>query len=179
MFASIAGAMASLGSSDPAAAGTDPLQYDLTTTIAGSLDRHLVFPLLEFLSSKQLYPAEDIEQAKLELIEKTNMVDYAVDIYQSLHQTDEVRGGCGDSAHDARTVPRCPACLVEHMSAAAERKGGIGGVGKCTACSQARHPACLSCRQRPWGPPPCEPNAPTTGKSHAPLSLLLFASGAR
>lgn len=85
--------MASLGAAEPAAASSaDPLQYDLTTVVAKSLDRHLVFPLLEFLSQKQLYPAEDIESAKLELIEKTNMVDYAVDIYQGLNQTDEVRG---------------------------------------------------------------------------------------
>lgn len=82
--------MASQDAAEQAAGSTDPLQYDLTTVVAKSLDRHLVFPLLEFLSQKQLYPAEDIESAKLELIEKTNMVDYAVDIYQGLNQTDEV-----------------------------------------------------------------------------------------
>ncbi len=32
----------------------------------------------------------EIESAKLELIEKTNMVDYAVDIYQTLNQTEDV-----------------------------------------------------------------------------------------
>lgn len=66
-------------------------EYDLTQTISKYLDKHLVFPLLEFLSQKQLYDASEIEAAKLELIEKTNMVDYAVDIYQQLHQTSEVR----------------------------------------------------------------------------------------
>ncbi|KAL4421607.1 hypothetical protein ABPG75_010898 [Micractinium tetrahymenae] len=65
-------------------------QYDLTSAVAQHLDRHLVFPLLEFLGSKGLYDAADIEAAKLALIEKTNMVDYAVDIYQQLNQTDEV-----------------------------------------------------------------------------------------
>lgn len=64
--------------------------YDLTPRISKFLDRHLVFPLLEFLSQNQIYDAADIEQAKLELIEKTNMVDYAVDIYQSLKGSDEV-----------------------------------------------------------------------------------------
>ncbi|KAL4450235.1 hypothetical protein ABPG77_010904 [Micractinium sp. CCAP 211/92] len=65
-------------------------QYDLTPVIAKHLDRHLVFPLLEFLGGRGLYDAADIEAAKLALIEKTNMVDYAVDIYQQLNQTDEV-----------------------------------------------------------------------------------------
>ena len=68
-----------------------PTQYDLTENISQFLDKHLVFPLLEFVSQKQLYDAAEIEAAKLELIEKTNMVDYAVDIYQQLHQTTEVR----------------------------------------------------------------------------------------
>lgn len=65
-------------------------QYDLTSRISQFLDKHLVFPLLEFLSQKQVYQASDIEAAKLDLIGKTNMVDYAVDIYQQLHQTTEV-----------------------------------------------------------------------------------------
>jgi len=64
---------------------------DLTLCISKYLDKHLVFPLLEFISQKQIYDAADIEAAKLELIEKTNMVDYAVDIYQQLHQTTDVR----------------------------------------------------------------------------------------
>jgi translation initiation factor 3 subunit E len=46
--------------------------------------------LLEFASQKQLYATADIEAAKLDLIGKTNMVDYAVDIYQQLHQTTDV-----------------------------------------------------------------------------------------
>lgn len=68
--------------------------HDLTLRNAAFLDKHLVFPLLEFLSQRGVYDGADIEAAKLELIGRTNMVDYAVDIYQQLHQTNEVRGGC-------------------------------------------------------------------------------------
>jgi hypothetical protein len=65
-------------------------EYDLTQAHSKFLDKHLVFPLLEFASQKQLYATADIEAAKLDLIGKTNMVDYAVDIYQQLHQTTDV-----------------------------------------------------------------------------------------
>ncbi|KAA3472104.1 Eukaryotic translation initiation factor 3 subunit E [Gossypium australe] len=64
--------------------------YDLTPRIGPNLDRHLVFPLLEFLQERQLYPDEQILKAKIELLNKTNMVDYAMDIHKSLYHTDDV-----------------------------------------------------------------------------------------
>jgi translation initiation factor 3 subunit E len=64
--------------------------YDLSHTIGSFLDRHLVFPLLEFVQGKGIYPAEEVLKGKLELIKKTNMVDFAVDIYKALHHTTEV-----------------------------------------------------------------------------------------
>lgn len=75
-------------------------EYDLSGVVSGFLDKHLVFPLLEFLAQKQIYDVKEIEANKLELVEKTNMVDYAVDIYQQLNQTDEVR-------HCRRTAGPC------------------------------------------------------------------------
>lgn len=84
-------------STAPTAPAEDPTRYDLTATVARSLDRHLIFPLLEFLSQQELYPAEELDAAKLELIEKTNMVDYAADIYQALNQTEEARLGRAQS----------------------------------------------------------------------------------
>lgn len=71
--------------------------YDLTPRIAPNLDRHLVFPLLEFLQERQLYPDEQILKAKIELLNKTNMVDYAMDIHKSLYRTDDVPQGMGNS----------------------------------------------------------------------------------
>lgn len=64
-------------------------QYDLTLELSKCLDRHLVFPLLEFLSNRNIYIEKDLERAKLELLQKTNMVDYAVEIYCELHATQE------------------------------------------------------------------------------------------
>lgn len=101
----------------------------------------------------------DIEQAKLELIEKTNMVDYAVDIYQNLNQTDEVSillfnfetgwaAWCTTqdehlwpskvAKSHVNGVPACTSCLpgagVSHAAArggggAAEDSGGAGAEG--------------------------------------------------
>lgn len=68
----------------------DMAQYDLTSSGVKYLDRHLVFPLLEFLSQQQLYPEDDIQKGKLELLQKTNMVDYAMDIYKALYNRDDV-----------------------------------------------------------------------------------------
>ncbi|XP_047323234.1 eukaryotic translation initiation factor 3 subunit E-like [Impatiens glandulifera] len=66
---------------------------DLTARIAPNLDRHLVFPLLEFLQELQIYPDEDILKAKIALLNNTNMVDYAMDIHKSLYHTEEVPQG--------------------------------------------------------------------------------------
>ncbi|XP_068658292.1 eukaryotic translation initiation factor 3 subunit E-like [Aristolochia californica] len=64
--------------------------YDLTSRIAPQLDRHLVFPLFEFLQERQLYPGDEILKAKIELLSETNMVDYAMDIHKSLYHTEDV-----------------------------------------------------------------------------------------
>ncbi len=65
-------------------------QYDLTHELCKNLDRHLAFPLLEFLSNKELYDETDIQKAKIDLLQKTNMVDYAAEIYTDLHQTEDI-----------------------------------------------------------------------------------------
>jgi translation initiation factor 3 subunit E len=64
--------------------------FDLSHALAKYLDRHLVFPLLEFLSHKQMYDENDIQKGKIDLLEKTNMVDFAMDIYKHLHNKDDV-----------------------------------------------------------------------------------------
>ncbi|XP_057529672.1 eukaryotic translation initiation factor 3 subunit E-like isoform X2 [Amaranthus tricolor] len=64
--------------------------YDLTPRISPHLDRHLVFPLLEFLQERQFYPEEQLLKAKIELLNNTNMVDYAMDIHKSLYRLDDV-----------------------------------------------------------------------------------------
>lgn len=66
-------------------------QYDLTPVMAPYLDKHLVFPLLEFLEQKEIYPAEDILRQKLELLDKTQMVDFTKEIAQKIPGLNEER----------------------------------------------------------------------------------------
>lgn len=64
--------------------------YDLTLRIAKHLDRHMIFPLLEFLSSRKIYDEKSVLSTKLDLLNKTNMVDFAVDCYKHLYHGKEV-----------------------------------------------------------------------------------------
>jgi len=63
-------------------------EYDLTPKIGEYLDLHLLFPLLNFMQDNELYPTEEMLQAKIDLLSKTNMVDYAGDVYMELHKKD-------------------------------------------------------------------------------------------
>ncbi|KAK0069633.1 eukaryotic translation initiation factor 3 subunit E [Biomphalaria pfeifferi] len=60
-------------------------EFDLTTTLGQYLDRHLVFPLLEFLTVKGLYDEKEMLMGKLDLLSNTNMVDFAMDVHRNLY----------------------------------------------------------------------------------------------
>ncbi|KAJ3196181.1 Eukaryotic translation initiation factor 3 subunit E [Irineochytrium annulatum] len=63
-------------------------EFDLSPRIGQYLDRHMVLPLLEFLSLKNIYRKEDLVSAKFELLSETNMIDFANQIYQQMHQSE-------------------------------------------------------------------------------------------
>ena len=90
-------------------------QYDLLHTMAKFLDTHLVFPLLEFTQSRNLYNDDDILRAKIQLLSRTNLVDYAIDIYKMVNNVDapptellerrkEVLALMVDLEHDAQPI---------------------------------------------------------------------------
>lgn len=65
-------------------------QWDLTSKISPFLDRHMMFPLLEYLdglinAGTISYASKDVAAARLALLRPTHMVDYAIDIYKSVH----------------------------------------------------------------------------------------------
>jgi len=64
-------------------------QYDLTNKIGKFMDRHMIFPLLEFLSHHEIYPSEELVQAHYDLLAETHMVDYANEIYCEIHPDEQ------------------------------------------------------------------------------------------
>jgi translation initiation factor 3 subunit E len=66
-------------------------QWDLTNEISPYLDRHMMFPLLEYLDSLirdgkiKSYQAKDVAEARLALLRPTHMIDYMIDVYRSIH----------------------------------------------------------------------------------------------
>lgn len=68
-------------------------EYDLIPKLVGRLDRHMIFPLLEFSASlqededgntKDAARAREVVKAKYELLKKTNMTDYVANLYCEL-----------------------------------------------------------------------------------------------
>ncbi|KAI9018467.1 eIF3 subunit 6 N terminal domain-containing protein [Hyaloraphidium curvatum] len=67
----------------------DAASYDLTPRIIPFLDRHMAAPLVEFLISTQMYPDRDLQEAKLDLLLETKMIDYTNEVYQQVHGTED------------------------------------------------------------------------------------------
>lgn len=70
-------------------------EWDLTSKLSPFLDRHMMFPLLEYLDSlinagTCAYQSKDVAAARLVLLRPTHMVDYAIDIYKNLHPEAEI-----------------------------------------------------------------------------------------
>jgi translation initiation factor 3 subunit E len=64
--------------------------YDLTPKLIPNLDRHLIFPLLEFLDNNESLPHEEMVQAKYDLLKTTNMTDFVGSLYKEIHNVDDV-----------------------------------------------------------------------------------------
>jgi hypothetical protein len=72
-------------------------EHDLSKTIISYLDRHLAFPLLAHLVETSLFPVEHVQAAQYELAKGTNMVDYAVSLFEQLHPDEEIPQGLSAS----------------------------------------------------------------------------------
>lgn len=68
-------------------------EHDLLPRLVTHLDRHLIFPLLQFVADQQEEDAgdggEQITKAKYELLKKTNMTDYVASLYCEMNGVDE------------------------------------------------------------------------------------------
>lgn len=63
-------------------------KFDLTARNCQYLDRHLTFPLLEFLLGKEIYDKNVLLEYILDTLSKTNMIDYTMDIRKRLNMGD-------------------------------------------------------------------------------------------
>ncbi|OJD24345.1 eukaryotic translation initiation factor 3 subunit E [Blastomyces percursus] len=65
-------------------------EYDLLPKLMPYLDRHLVFPLLEFTSGQEEEDeqVDEITKAKYELLKHTNMTDYVATLWQEINNSD-------------------------------------------------------------------------------------------
>uniref|UniRef100_A0A6B2EIW8 Eukaryotic translation initiation factor 3 subunit E n=1 Tax=Phlebotomus kandelakii TaxID=1109342 RepID=A0A6B2EIW8_9DIPT len=59
-------------------------KFDLTSRNCQFLDRHLTFPLLEFLCDKNIYDKDVLLEYILQTVGKTNMIDYTMDTRKRL-----------------------------------------------------------------------------------------------
>ena len=63
-------------------------EYDLLPRLIPHLDRHLIFPLLEFLSGQEDEASSDVIKAKYELLKPTNMSDYVANLWMEMNDSD-------------------------------------------------------------------------------------------
>jgi len=68
-------------------------EWDLSQKIIPYLDRHLAFPLLAYLTETGLFPAEEVQAAQYGLARKTNMVDFAVNLFEAVYPGEEIPAG--------------------------------------------------------------------------------------
>ena len=67
--------------------------YDLSQTIIPYLDAHLTLALLDHLAANALFPVEEVQAAQYQRVKNTNMVDYAVNLFEKLHAGEKVPAG--------------------------------------------------------------------------------------
>jgi translation initiation factor 3 subunit E len=64
-------------------------ENDLLPKLVTHLDRHLIFPLLQFVGDQDEEPSRENIEAKYELLKKTNMSDYVASLYCEMKGVDE------------------------------------------------------------------------------------------
>ena len=74
--------------STPAASPAFLAKWNLTSSCGSSMDPHLLLPLLEFADATLVplgvFDAVSVSKARLSLLNSSNMVDYAIEIYDNV-----------------------------------------------------------------------------------------------
>lgn len=64
----------------PAVDATPAMEYDLLPRLIPHLDRHLVYPVLEFLEQRGEQDQMEIKRLKFQLLKETNMTDFVSEL---------------------------------------------------------------------------------------------------
>lgn len=65
-------------------------KYDLTQMLLPFLDRHLVVPILDFVSKSNLYDSKKIDQIKYDLLKNSLMIDNVEALWKKVHPGEPV-----------------------------------------------------------------------------------------
>jgi len=65
-------------------------EYDLLPKLIPHFDRHLIYPLLEFVSGQEAKDYLDTTRSKYELLKPTNMTDYVANLWKEINDSDDV-----------------------------------------------------------------------------------------
>ena len=65
-------------------------QYDLLPKLIPHFDRHLIYPLLDFLSGQDGEGTMDMTKTKYELLKQTNMTGFVAQLWQEINGSDKV-----------------------------------------------------------------------------------------
>lgn len=65
-------------------------KYDLTQTLMPFLDRHLIFPIVDFISKRGLYDSKTTDHLKYDLFKDSYMTDYVENLWKNLHPGEPV-----------------------------------------------------------------------------------------
>jgi translation initiation factor 3 subunit E len=72
------------------ASGSVAEQYSLLPKLMPNLDRHLLFPLLNFSSDEDAEQTPEQKKLLLALLSPTNMTDFVGQLHQDVHNLDEI-----------------------------------------------------------------------------------------
>ncbi|MCJ1404263.1 eukaryotic translation initiation factor 3 subunit E [Xylographa trunciseda] len=74
----------------PGTTGDIAEEYDLLPKLIPHFDRHLIYPLLEFVSGQESKDYLDTTRSKYELLKPTNMTDYVANLWKEINDSDDV-----------------------------------------------------------------------------------------
>jgi len=112
----------------------DPSCYDLTHKMSPFLDRHMLVPVLDFLTQYEIYDETDITKAKIEVVGGTCMLDFALDMYKEINMDvpEELEGRKEKTLERVQSVQGKALPLLQIL----ENEEELSTIKKCTSIQE-------------------------------------------